>query len=92
IVLNSTDWGVIDITGAARTGGTTPTGVVKFWGIVAPIGMIPHGASNDMGYFENLLTSALSCRRLGAGAQLGIFINDSAAKSVTGSISFIGDG
>lgn len=91
IVLNSNDWGVIDISAAARSGGTSPAGVIKFWGII-PIGMIPLVNTTNMQGVENLLTASFNPIRLGAAATVGAFLLASTASvAMTGSLFFVGD-
>lgn len=91
IVLNSPDIGVRDITAATCTGGTTPTGVVRFWGVI-PISMGGStAAAGGLGEYRNLLTSTFNCQRLPGSATLGVFGLQANAKSVQGCIYFVGD-
>lgn len=87
--LNSTDWGVLDITAAAQSGGTTPSGVIKFWGVI-PIsyilpGILASGASDILPENGNFM-------RLGSSAQLGVIsIGTTTASSTHGHIRMVGD-
>lgn len=91
VPLNSPDWGARDITTATRTGGTTPTGVIKFWGVI-PIAMwniTP--ASNGVFTGENLMTSGVNIPRLGAADEIGLFGFSTTARGVFGQMVIIGD-
>lgn len=93
IQLNNYDSGVVDLTTTAttRTGGTTPTGVIKFWGIL-PIGVITMPACQTSPVFENLITQGFMMRRLPANTTLGVFMfGKSVADNCHGTISFVGD-
>ena len=91
IALNSPDTGVTDITAATRSAGTTPTGVIKFWGII-PIGLVSHmGGAVAFGEYKNLITSSFIFNRLPASTQLGAFFLNSAAKNAKGRVYFVGD-
>lgn len=90
INLNSPDFGAIDITGAARTGGTTPTGVLTFWGMI-PICMNPISFSNSIAPECNLLTDGFSFPIFGGGDVIGGFaLGSTAVKGIMGNITFIG--
>lgn len=93
IPLNTGDVGVRDITAAAQSGGTTPSGVIKFWGI-RPIGQSFTTTSLGLFMSENLLSSGFIWSELGAGEQIVGFsvINGTAqaAKAASGSIYYIG--
>jgi hypothetical protein len=89
IALNAGDYAVRDITAAARTLGTTPTGVIKFWG-VRPLIMTP--VTSLGGTMENLLTSAFHPQRFAAGDQLAvIFMNTTQVKTSVMEAFFVGD-
>lgn len=92
MLLNTTDWGVQDITAAARAAGTTPTGVIKFWGIV-PIAMLASGPGlAGTPTLDNLITSGFSWLRLGSGDTYGCFaIGSNGAKAIVGDVFFVGD-
>lgn len=83
------DTGCVDITAAARAAGTTPTGVIKFWGLI-PIALTPFSA--NFHFDEDLINSGL-IRRLPASASIGIFFVSSAstATSGMGHIRMVGD-
>lgn len=91
ISLNTPDTGVRDITAAARTGGTTPTGVVRFYGLI-PIGQVV-GVSS-LGSPASLAPLGLDFNpvRLAAGDLL-LLIQDGvlAARAIAGTLQFIGD-
>lgn len=88
--LNTGDTGVRDITDATRSGGTTPTGVIKFWGVV-PIAFISTG-SIDLAEKLNLITQFFNPIRLGAGDVIRVFAPITAApKRVWGKIDFVGE-
>lgn len=87
-VLNSADRGVRDVTSATRTGGTTPTGVLKFWGII-PLAFMVSGTSGVCS--ANVLTETFNPVRLGANDQIGCFLNTSNSRSLFGNIFFVGD-
>ena len=93
IVLNGTDWGVRDITTAARSGGTSPTGTVQFWGIL-PIAQISVGGTGSS-YIEPMITQDFMWSDLPQNSVIRVF-NYSGGTSVagtamTGIINFIGD-
>lgn len=70
-ILNSGDVGVRDITLMAQSGGTSPTGVVKAWGVI-PISFVscaPGGTPSA----EDLLVSSFNPVRLGTSEELGVF-------------------
>ena len=91
-ILNGTDWGVRDITGATRTGGTSPTGVVQFWGLI-PLAFMGTGqTSAGITPVENLLTSGFNPVRLGGGDVLAGFCTSSTSvRGLFGSLYFVGD-
>lgn len=92
VLLNSTDWGASDITAAARSGGTTPTGVIKFWGIIPISFMSGSPGLAGMTVLDNLLTSGFSWLELGAGDTYGAFVTgNTSAKSIIGDLFFVGD-
>jgi len=89
ISLLAGDTGVRDITAASRTGGTTPTGVVKFWGLV-PLGIIqiPLTTITEVRSFEG--PHYFNPVRHGAGDQIKLFNMGSAvAKRATGVYSIV---
>ena len=88
VVLNAGDWGVRDITNATRTGGTTPTGVIQFWGLIPLSHMLPLG--NPLG--DSLLGAFPRIIKLGAGDVIGFFgWNQTATGAIFGDIYFVGD-
>ena len=93
IVLNSPDVGAQDITTAARSGGTTPTGTVRFWGIL-PIAYFTLN-SNGSGYIYAFHTQNFNWSSLGASTSIRIFSWSGATApggyAICGSIDIIGD-
>lgn len=94
VALNSGDVGVRDITTATRTGGTTPTGVLKFWGVRPIASLITPGTGGA--YYPNpMLTSSFNWARLDASSQIRCFSftggTTIAGCALSGSITFIGD-
>lgn len=89
VTLNTGDTGVRSISTATRTGGTTPTGVVEFYGFI-PWKILPglgSALATELTYgpgFANI--------SLGAGESLGI-INWglTTARTICGYITYIGD-
>jgi len=93
VYLASGDTGVRDITASSRTGGTNPSGVLKFWGFI-PIAIVSTIPLNVQGMpgIRSLLTVAPHVLRLGANDQIMVVhFNASAAKMGFGHIYFIGD-
>lgn len=66
--LNGTDSGALQITGATRTGGTSPTGVLGFWHVL-PITNIIIPAGGVI-VSTNFLTDLALLHKLSAGDQL----------------------
>lgn len=89
INLNSGDVGVRDITASSRSGGTTPTGVLRFLGII-PVSMINFfGGSTSS---DNLVTAGFNLPKLGAGDELRVFVlGANAAKCIYGNIFVVGN-
>lgn len=87
--LNSTDIGVRDITNATRGAGTTPTGIIKFWGLI-PIGAAISDSTHG-GFVINLFNKR-PLYRLPADAETGglTFITTN-GQGVEGSVRFVGD-
>ena len=91
IHLNTGDSGARDITTATRTGGTTPTGIIKFWGIL-PICLMSASPDTTTAMQENLLTGAFNPLRFGAGDEIGGFIiGGTSAKAMFGEMFVVGD-
>ena len=87
--LNSPDWGVRDITNVTQSGGTSPTGACKLYGIV-PFGLFYSVGSG--GAVESMLTYDFCFNELGAGDEIGVFgMMSSATKAVMGHIFIVGD-
>lgn len=92
VVLNAPDWGVRDVTTASRSGGTSPTGVVKFWGLV-PLMMFPIAVGQEGAPDVNTaLTEGFNLSPLGAADTVGIFLAGSTAiKHIVGELYVVGD-
>ena len=92
INLNTGDSGVRDITAATRTGGSSPTGVVKFWG-VTPITLLGKSSIRSGGGFDNLVTADFNPIRLLASDQLGVImmVGGTGARGTMGMLTFVGD-
>ena len=87
--LNGSDWGVVDVTAASRTSGTTPTGVIKFWGFTPITTLQP--ASTGLGTVEDLISS-YKLTRLSAGTILGGFThNSTGTATIIGNLHIVGD-
>lgn len=90
LVLNGSDSGAQDITTATRTSGTTPSGVIKFWGVQS-FACLNIQAIQQFDYF-NLSTSDIPPIDLGAGDNLYLLhIGTATAKAVFGDLQFIGN-
>lgn len=91
--LNTGDVGVRDITTATRTGGTTPTGVIKFWGIL-PICQLCTAGGGTI-YVEPMLTQDFMWAKLSAASDIRLFSFSGGSSivgtAITGSISIVGD-
>ena len=92
--LNSNDWGVLDITTASRTGGTSPTGVIKFWGLIPITYILPgsaFGGSNGSAATD-IFPESGNFVRLGTSTQLGVVsLGTTTATSSYGYIRYVGD-
>lgn len=74
VYLNSIDWGVQDITTATRTGGTTPTGVIQFWGVIPLMAFSSPAPGAGGGIVsDDPITSGFMWAQLPAAAVLGVF-------------------
>lgn len=89
---NANDWGAIDITDATQSGGTSPSGVIKFWGMV-PMYMGPVVSNTaQIGINHNNLTDSISAFRFANGDVIGCFILFSTVtKAMEGWLNFVGD-
>lgn len=87
--LNGNDWGVLDITTASQSGGTSPSGVIKFWGVI-PISYILPAAIGAAA--SDILPENGNFMRLGTSAQLGVIsLGTTTATSSHGFIRMVGD-
>jgi hypothetical protein len=90
IFLNAGDSGVRDITAATRSAGTTPTGVIQFWGVI-PLAMVSCSQA-DIPEKINMITQHFSPIRLGAGDDIRVIsTGTSSAKRVIGIMNLVGD-
>jgi hypothetical protein len=91
--LNGTDWGVRDITAAARTGGTNPGGVVRFYGILPLTNAYMQLA--NAGVSKDFVVTNPNILRLAAGDDLGLFTYGgnapTSARTVVGEVTYVGD-
>ena len=87
--LNIGDGAVREVTGANNSGGTSPTGVIKFWGL------IPIGSTITNAYHGGFVIDAFNKRplyRLPANAILGgVVSGGTSAGGLEGSIRYVGD-
>lgn len=90
ITLNTGDTGARDITNSTRTGGTSPTGVIKYWGVIPLAVFQPQTvAQYDL---VNLTTSDICPVDVGAGDNIYLLcIGSGSAKAAYGSLFFVGD-
>jgi len=90
----SGDTGIIDITAASRTGGTTPTGVLEFWGM-APIGrMSLVGSTGVCGEYADFLLDQINLVKLGINEKIGFMLMIQPASftgAFVGAIHMLGD-
>ena len=86
------DVGIRDITAVSRTGGTSPTGIIEFEGIIpVAMGLSVSVSSGANTYVENLLTG-VGMTFLGAGDTLEVFVmNTLTTKISMGQIFIVGD-
>lgn len=98
IILNTTDWGVVDITNMVRSGGSTPVGTIALYGLI-PIGVMPTSGTTSVGTLGiggvfNGLTDGFIMTQLGAGDLVGIIRTSSslfAPASMSGTLYVVGD-
>lgn len=89
VVLQAGDVGVQDVTAVAISGGTSPTGTIRLWGIL-PIALVP-GAFGLPMLTKNLIAEGV-VRRLGAGSELRILrFGTQSAERAIGQLRFIHD-
>jgi hypothetical protein len=89
VPLNSGDWGATDITAATRSLGTTPTGTLKFFGLI-PIATVEVNAESQPG-FRDLLTNVINVVKLGTSDVVDFILSTSTANAFTGFINLVGD-
>lgn len=85
------DYGALELTNAVRTSGTTPTGVLQFWGTI-PICFIDNSNFNKNINLVQLISEQPSHIRLDAGdVIIGIGIGGTVVRGVLGWLSMVGD-
>ncbi len=92
IRLNAPDNGVVDVTTASRTGGTTPTGTLEFFGLIPlgwamPINSLAPAVCNN-------LTDQIRPYRLGQGDEVVVMLigcGNSYTGGFTGVVNIVGD-
>jgi len=96
IALNSPDYGARDVTTATRTGGTSPTGIVRLWGIY-PLDLVAAsavGAAGSIGatFLEDFLAAG-NYLQLAAGDVLGAFVigASNTTRALLGTLGMVGD-
>jgi len=90
IVLNGTDSAARSISSVTRTGGTTPTGVVNFWGVV-PYAFVTVVATSSMATV-NLLTCNPAPPLLAADDELYLLtLGATGVRRLTGTLHFVGE-
>ncbi len=88
IPLATTDYGVQAVTGAVRSGGTTPTGKLDFWGTI-PITIVNAGLIANCAAYKPLHFNG---QRLAAGDVIQTFSMGSAAiRRITMNLRLVGD-
>lgn len=92
VPLNTGDWGARDITTATRTGGTTPSGTIRFWGVRPLVTMTPKlgTAVTSPGIMKSLLTAPFNMQKLGTSTVLRI-IGSANAGAMMGNLVLLGD-
>lgn len=90
VVLNAGDIGAVDITTAARTGGSSPTGVFKFWGVI-PIAMVYN--SSQVGETVDFLTTRFVPQFMGINDEFQVLVGSITLANtvVQGSVFYLGD-
>lgn len=85
-ILNAGDWGAVDLTAAARSAGTTPSGTIRFYH-VTPIAseMCGVAAFNK----DNSPISEINLVKLAAGDQLYILQTLTTAAAIQGSVTYM---
>lgn len=92
ISLNAGDWGAVDITTATRGAGTTPTGVIKFWGLIPVTMFMSANVNPAIPVSEDLISVAPHLFNAGINYEIGVFgSNNAAAKALAGSVFFVGN-
>lgn len=87
-ILASGDLHVQDITSAVCTGGSSPSGIVRVWGL-SPIydGLLSPGAAAPN---INVLNEGVVAR-VPAGAKVGLFVHTNSALAMQGTVTWVGD-
>lgn len=88
-VLAAGDTAVADVTAAVQSGGTSPTGTLRFWGVM-PL-TLSQSAPSTYALNTNLLAEG-QCDRLAASAKVGVFhIGSVTAGATIGAVHYVGD-
>ena len=85
--LTSPDWGVLDLTAGTRTGGTTPSGTIKFYHCL-PLYTFPVPVVGEA-IKINFLTDLGILHKMVAGDQLSVITSLVTAGAVVGTISYV---
>ena len=89
--LNTGDYGVVDITAATRTAGTTPTGGIRFNGI-EPLALFSATFNPGASYIEDLVCTSTNLMEMVATDQIGFYVlGSTVAKSIMGKVSYVGN-
>ena len=82
--------GVRAVTAAVRSGGTSPTGTITFWGVI-PLGEFIAKGTNSPGVINNT-TAGFKLPSLGGGDTVGVWYMGTAnATRIFGQLNFVGD-
>lgn len=92
VPLNTTDWGAIDLTTAAQSGGSSPTGVIELWGMHPIMGIIPVGQNGETAPgFRDLINGPVNICKLGINDGIGFLVGQVGAGGRMGVIQLVGD-
>jgi hypothetical protein len=85
------DWGAQTITAASNSGGTTPSGIVHFYGCI-PIALMTPAPVQQFSRKENLVTAGFNAIRMAANDAIGVYgMYSQQPRAVIGEIYFVGD-
>lgn len=83
----SGDFGARTVTGSSRSGGTTPTGVIRFYGFYPLVCTVLHGT---VGSVIDLLNDRIEYHKLGANDSIGMLVFSNTVGGFYGSLNVIG--